>query len=80
MDYTVCVDLGQAGDCVEIETDICDDYIHEYVTQDNDSDWAREHFEQCCDPEEYAVAHINDNWTDEELLDFVAMRLGVEKV
>lgn len=78
MDYTVLLDLGQAGSEVEIEIDVDDDYIHEYVTENNCADWARQHFEFNGDVHQLVVDYI-DVLDEEQVMELVAARLGVEK-
>lgn len=78
MEYTTLIDLGQVGD-VELTVEVDDDWMHEVVTESYCVDWATQHFEQCVDAPAYVKDYLDDNWSDEELLDYVAGRVGISK-
>ena len=74
MEITVCVDV--MGTDVEFDYEVDDVYIHEYVTNGDDADWAREHFEQEGDVNEFVEEYLS-NLTAEDLTKLVAPMLGI---
>ena len=77
-DYITYIDLGQVGASVEIEVEVDDEWMHDYVTNDGDSDWAEEHFTDRCDVHDF-VTRFLDDMDDDAFMELVAGRLGVEK-
>jgi hypothetical protein len=75
---TVFLDMGVAGDIeIEQEIDIDEDWMHEAVTQDNDCEWAEEHFCECCDITEFIGEQLQ-SMEDEDVLKMFAERLGID--
>ena len=74
MDYTYYINVE--GTNVEIEVDVDDEYIYNYVTEDNCSVWATDHFKENADVDEFVKDWLEE-LSEDDLMKLVAPMLGI---
>lgn len=75
MEYTH--DIEVEGQTVEIATEVDEDWMYDCVTEDSSTEWAMNHFEECCNVAEYIDEYL-ESLSSDELAELVAPLMGIK--